>query len=39
LTSDPNVYPPEDVLENLSLIEDTGDAEILFNDLFTRAKG
>ncbi|HSK21560.1 MAG TPA: spermidine/putrescine ABC transporter substrate-binding protein [Egicoccus sp.] len=33
---DPAIYPPEDT--NLTFLEDTGDAEILFNDYFTRAK-
>ncbi|MBW3605273.1 MAG: spermidine/putrescine ABC transporter substrate-binding protein [Actinobacteria bacterium] len=35
---DPAIYPPEDVLENLQFIEDTGDAETLYTDLFTQAK-
>jgi spermidine/putrescine-binding protein len=36
LLEDEAVFPPEDA--NLTFLEDTGDAEILFNDLFTRAK-
>ncbi|CAN5917523.1 spermidine/putrescine ABC transporter substrate-binding protein [soil metagenome] len=35
---DPAVYPPEDVLANLEFVENTGDSETLYTDLFTEAK-
>jgi len=38
ILEDPAIYPPEDVLENLQFIEDTGDTETLYTDLFTEAK-
>ncbi len=33
---DPAIYPPSE--DGLHFLEDTGDAEILYNDMFTRAK-
>ncbi|MBW3659176.1 MAG: spermidine/putrescine ABC transporter substrate-binding protein [Actinobacteria bacterium] len=36
ILEDPAIYPPDDA--DLFFLEDTGDAEILYNDLFTRAK-
>ena len=36
--NNPAIYPPDEVRENLFFLEDTGDAEILFTDLFTQAK-
>lgn len=36
---DPAIYPPEDVRENLHFLENTGEAEILYTDLFTQAQG
>jgi spermidine/putrescine-binding protein len=38
ILEDPAIYPPEEVLAELEFLRDTGDAEILYNDLFTRAK-
>jgi spermidine/putrescine-binding protein len=38
ILEDPAIYPPEDVLENLTFIEDTGETETLYTDLFTEAK-
>lgn len=38
ILSDPAIYPPEEVLDDLTFLEDTGDTEILYNDLFTQAK-
>lgn len=38
ILEDPAIYPPEDVLENLQFIEDTGGTETLYTDLFTEAK-
>ncbi len=35
---DPAIYPPQDVLAELEFIEDTGDSERLYTDLFTEAK-
>lgn len=32
------IYPDEQTRDNLHFLEDTGDAEILFTDLFTQAK-
>lgn len=32
------VYPSEETMQNLHFLEDTGDVEIIYNDLFTRAK-
>lgn len=34
----PAIYPDEETRDNLFFLEDTGDTEILFTDLFTRAK-
>ncbi len=39
ITTDPTIYPPDDVREKLVFLENTGDAEILFTDLFTGAQG
>jgi spermidine/putrescine-binding protein len=39
VTGDPAIYPEEDVRQNLYFLENTGDAEILYTDLFTRAQG
>lgn len=36
--ADPAIYPPDDVLDDLTFLEDTGETEILYNDLFTQAK-
>jgi spermidine/putrescine-binding protein len=36
---DPAIYPEDDVLDDLSFLENTGEAEILYTDLFTRAQG
>ena len=36
ILEDPAIYPPDE--EGLFFLEDTGEAEILYNDLFTRAK-
>jgi spermidine/putrescine-binding protein len=36
---DPAIYPDDDVRDNLFFLENTGEAEILFTDLFTRAQG
>jgi spermidine/putrescine-binding protein len=36
---DPAIYPDEDVRDNLFFLENTGEAEILYTDLFTRAQG
>jgi spermidine/putrescine-binding protein len=36
---DPAIYPEDDVRENLFFLENTGEAEILYTDLFTRAQG
>jgi spermidine/putrescine-binding protein len=35
---DDAIYPDEETRENLYFLEDTGDAEILFTDLFTQAR-
>jgi spermidine/putrescine-binding protein len=35
----PVIYPEEDVRDNLFFLENTGEAETLFTDLFTRAQG
>jgi spermidine/putrescine-binding protein len=34
----PAIYPDEDVRENLYFLEDTGETEIMFTDLYTQAK-
>ncbi|MFA9430184.1 PotD/PotF family extracellular solute-binding protein [Egicoccus sp. AB-alg2] len=39
ITDDPVIYPDEDVRERLFFLENTGDAERLYTDLFTRAQG
>jgi spermidine/putrescine-binding protein len=39
ITEDPAIFPDDDVRENLYFLENTGDAEILYTDLFTRAQG
>lgn len=39
ILEDPAIYPPEDVEENLEFLEDTGDVESQFGDLFEQAKG
>jgi spermidine/putrescine-binding protein len=36
---DPAIYPDEDVRDDLYFLENTGEAEILYTDLFTRAQG
>jgi len=38
ILDDPSVYPPADVLDRLEFLEDTGDTEILYTDLFTQAR-
>jgi spermidine/putrescine-binding protein len=38
ILDDPAIYPDPATQDNLHFLEDTGDAEILFNDYFTRAK-
>jgi spermidine/putrescine-binding protein len=37
ILSDPAVYPDEETLDRLEFLRDTGDTEILYSDLFTRA--
>jgi spermidine/putrescine-binding protein len=39
ITGDPTIYPTDEVRANLFFLENTGDAEILYTDLFTRAQG
>jgi spermidine/putrescine-binding protein len=39
ITSDPTIYPTDEVREKLFFLENTGEAEILYTDLFTRAQG
>ncbi|HSK95984.1 MAG TPA: spermidine/putrescine ABC transporter substrate-binding protein [Euzebyales bacterium] len=39
ILDDPAIYPPEDVTGNLEFLEDTGESERLYTDLFTEAKG
>jgi spermidine/putrescine-binding protein len=39
ITSDPAIFPDDQVRDNLYFLENTGDAEILYTDLFTRAQG
>jgi spermidine/putrescine-binding protein len=39
ILNDPAIYPPPDVEENLEFLQDTGDTETLYTDLFTEAKG
>ncbi len=36
---DPAIYPEEDVLDDLHFLENTGETETLYTDLFTRAQG
>jgi spermidine/putrescine-binding protein len=38
ILEDPAIYPPENVLDNLQFLEDTGETETLYTDLFTEAK-
>ena len=38
ILENPSVYPPADVLDRLEFLEDTGDTEILYTDLFTQAR-
>ena len=37
ILSDPAVYPDDETLKRLEFLRDTGDTEILYSDLFTRA--
>ena len=37
ILSDPAVYPDQEILDRLEFLRDTGDTEILYTDLFTRA--
>ncbi len=39
ITQDPTIYPTDEVRQNLFFLESTGEAEILYTDLFTRAQG
>ncbi len=39
VTGDPTIYPTDEVRSNLFFLENTGDAEILYTDLFTAAQG
>jgi len=39
ITGDPTIYPTGEVREKLVFLENTGDAEIRYTDLFTRAQG
>jgi len=39
ILDDPAIYPPANVAENLEFIEDTGETEPIYTDLFTEAKG
>ena len=38
ILEDPAVYPDDETLERLQFLQDTGETEILFTDLFTRAR-
>ena len=38
ILSDPIVYPDAETLSRLQFLRDTGDAEVLYTDLFTRAR-
>lgn len=38
ILEDPAVYPDDQTLERLQFLQDTGETEILFTDLFTRAR-
>jgi spermidine/putrescine transport system substrate-binding protein len=38
ILEDPAVYPDEDTLARLQFLRDTGDAEVLYTDLFTQAR-
>ncbi len=38
IIDNPAIYPDHEMMANLFFLEDTGDAEILFTDLFTQAK-
>ena len=39
ILDDSAIYPPANVAENLEFIEDTGETEPIYTDLFTEAKG
>lgn len=39
ILEDPAIYPPEEVEENLEFLQDTGDMESQYTDLFEEAKG
>jgi spermidine/putrescine-binding protein len=39
LRDDPMVFPSDELWERLTFLENTGEAEILYTDLFTRAQG
>jgi spermidine/putrescine-binding protein len=39
VAENPSIYPDEDVREKLFFLENTGDAEVLYTDLFTQAQG
>lgn len=38
ILEDPAIYPPEEVAEDLEFLEDTGETERMFTDLFAEAK-
>jgi len=38
ILADPAVYPDTDTLSRLQFLRDTGDAEVLYTDLFTQAR-
>lgn len=38
ILEDPAIYPPADVAEDLEFLEDTGETERMFTDLFAEAK-
>ena len=39
ILEDPAIYPPEEVEDNLEFLQDTGDVESQYTDLFEEAKG
>jgi putrescine transport system substrate-binding protein len=39
LRDDPAAFPDDETMQTLRFLENTGEAEILFTDLFTRAQG
>jgi spermidine/putrescine-binding protein len=39
ILEDPAIYPPPEVEENLEFLEDTGDTETLYSELFSEATG